>query len=233
MSTPTSDCQAPSSETDCRKIAGLVHRSRATVARIVKAAGLARLHSLDAPPPPIVRYEYDRVGGLHLDTKKLARIEGLGHRITGNRRGQKRGVGYDFAHVASTITPALPTSRSSATSAAKLQPPSSAELSRGTRSLESRSSACSPTTERAIARTSSPLPVGTQPFVTFELSLTRPAQTARPSASSRPCCVNGRTATRFAALLSAYNFSVLTCTSTIITACTRHSLTSRPSLGLL
>jgi len=48
----------------------------------------------------VVRYEYDRAGGLlHLDTKKLARIEGLGHRITGNRRGQKRGVGYDFAHV--------------------------------------------------------------------------------------------------------------------------------------
>lgn len=84
----------------CRKIADHVRRSRATVARIVKAAGLARLRSLDAPPPPVVRYEYQRVGGLlHLDTKKLARIEGLGHRITGNRRGQKRGVGYDFAHV--------------------------------------------------------------------------------------------------------------------------------------
>ena len=84
----------------CRKIADHVRRSRATVARIVKAAGLARLRSLDAPPPPVVRYEYDRAGGLlHLDTKKLARIEGLGHRITGNRRGQKRGVGYDFAHV--------------------------------------------------------------------------------------------------------------------------------------
>ena len=84
----------------CRKIADHVRRSRATVARIVKAAGLARLRSLDSPPPPVVRYEYDRAGGLlHLDTKKLARIEGLGHRITGNRRGQKRGVGYDFAHV--------------------------------------------------------------------------------------------------------------------------------------
>jgi transposase InsO family protein len=84
----------------CRKIADHVRRSRATVARIVKAAGLARLRTLDAPPPPVVRYEYDRMGGLlHLDTKKLARIEGLGHRITGNRRGQKRGLGYEFAHV--------------------------------------------------------------------------------------------------------------------------------------
>lgn len=84
----------------CRKIASHVGRSRATVARIIKAAGLSRLHCLDGPPAPVVRYEYERVGGLlHLDTKKLARIEGLGHRITGNRRGQKRGVGYDFAHV--------------------------------------------------------------------------------------------------------------------------------------
>jgi transposase InsO family protein len=84
----------------CRKIADHVRRSRATVARIVRAAGLERLRTLDAPPPAVVRYEYDRMGGLlHLDTKKLARIEGLGHRITGNRRGQKRGLGYEFAHV--------------------------------------------------------------------------------------------------------------------------------------
>lgn len=84
----------------CRKIAAHVRRSRSTVARIVKSAGLARLRLLDAPPPPVVRYEYGQAGGLlHIDTKKLARIEGIGHRITGCRRGMKRGVGYDFAHV--------------------------------------------------------------------------------------------------------------------------------------
>ena len=84
----------------CRNIATRVRRSRATVARIVKAAGLARLRSLDAPPPPIVRYEYSHAGGLlHVDTKKLARIDGIGHRITGCRRRIKRGIGYDFAHV--------------------------------------------------------------------------------------------------------------------------------------
>ena len=84
----------------CRKIAAKVRRSRATVARIVKAAGLARLRSLDGPPPPVKRYEYSKPGGLlHLDTKKLARIDGIGHRITGCRRGMKRGVGYDFVHI--------------------------------------------------------------------------------------------------------------------------------------
>lgn len=84
----------------CRKIAAHVRRSRSTVARIVKAAGLARLRFLDAPPPPIVRYEYGHAGGLlHIDTKKLARIDGIGHRITGCRRKMNRGIGYDFAHV--------------------------------------------------------------------------------------------------------------------------------------
>jgi len=83
----------------CRRIAATVHRSRATVARIVKAAGLSRLRSLD-PQPPVFRYERQRPGELlHIDTKKLARIDGVGHRITGCRRGQKRRIGYDFAHV--------------------------------------------------------------------------------------------------------------------------------------
>jgi len=84
----------------CRNIAARVQCSRSTVARIVKAAGLARLPTLDGPPAPVVRYEYSQAGGLlHLDTKKLARIDGIGHRITGCRRGMKRGIGYDFAHV--------------------------------------------------------------------------------------------------------------------------------------
>jgi len=83
----------------CRRIAAKVRRSRATVARIVRAAGLARLRSLD-PQPPLIRYERQRPGELlHIDTKKLARIDGIGHRITGCRRGQNRGIGYDYVHV--------------------------------------------------------------------------------------------------------------------------------------
>ena len=83
----------------CRRIAAKVKRSPATVARIVKAAGLARLRSLD-PQPPLIRYERQHAGELlHIDTKKLARIHGIGHRITGCRRAQNRGIGYDFVHV--------------------------------------------------------------------------------------------------------------------------------------
>ncbi|RTL88462.1 MAG: transposase, partial [Hyphomicrobiales bacterium] len=37
---------------------------------------------------------------LHLDIKKLARFDGVGHRITGDRRGRSTGMGYDCLHVA-------------------------------------------------------------------------------------------------------------------------------------
>jgi transposase InsO family protein len=37
---------------------------------------------------------------LHMDTKKLGRIEAVGHRITGDRRDHTRGAGWEVAHVA-------------------------------------------------------------------------------------------------------------------------------------
>ena len=47
----------------------------------------AKLAALDKKPA-IVRYERERPGELiHLDTKKLGRIAGVGHRITGRRPG--------------------------------------------------------------------------------------------------------------------------------------------------
>ena len=49
-------------------------------------AGLSRLANLQ-PVEPIVRYEHDAPGKmLHIDTKKLGRIERPAHRVTGNRR---------------------------------------------------------------------------------------------------------------------------------------------------
>ena len=60
-----------------------------------------RLEALDAPRA-IIRYEREKPGELiHIDTKKLGRIDGIGHRITGDRRGQSnsRGVGWEFVHV--------------------------------------------------------------------------------------------------------------------------------------
>jgi transposase InsO family protein len=37
---------------------------------------------------------------VHLDTKKLGRIRGLGHRITGQRTHRTRGIGWEFLHIA-------------------------------------------------------------------------------------------------------------------------------------
>src|SRR5438552_2237839 len=81
------------------QIAEIVQVSRATVARTLTQLGLARLEALHARPV-IVRYEWPRPGQLlHLDIKKLGRIGHVGHRITGDRRGQARGIGWEFVHV--------------------------------------------------------------------------------------------------------------------------------------
>jgi transposase InsO family protein len=67
------------------RIAMRVGRGLGTVSRCMKRLGLSRLASLE-PPVPLVRYERAAPGELlHLDTKKLGRIDGVGHRITGDR----------------------------------------------------------------------------------------------------------------------------------------------------
>lgn len=88
------------------KIAMAVGLSRSTVARICKRAGLSRLENLD-PKPEIIRYEKDAPGDMiHIDTKKLGRIDGIGHRITGNRhrqsnkRAKGQGSGWEVLHLA-------------------------------------------------------------------------------------------------------------------------------------
>ena len=80
-------------------IARRLGRPIATVGLVLRRRRLGRLAALD-PKPEIVRYQRDQPGELiHIDIKKLGRIDGVGHRITGNRRGQKRGIGWDFLHV--------------------------------------------------------------------------------------------------------------------------------------
>ena len=82
------------------EIAAKLKLARSTVAAWLKRRGLGRLKRLDAPAP-VRRYQRQRPGELlHLDIKKLARFERVGHRITGDRRGKGEGAGYDFFHVA-------------------------------------------------------------------------------------------------------------------------------------
>src|SRR3954468_16697629 len=82
------------------EIAGKLRMPRSTVAAVLKRAGLSRLRYLD-PAEPVQRYEHTAPGDLvHLDIKKLGRIRGVGHRITGDRRDHFRGAGWEYVHVA-------------------------------------------------------------------------------------------------------------------------------------
>jgi transposase InsO family protein len=83
-------------------IARQARRPVSTVGAVLRRLGLGRLQGLE-PKPPVIRSERDHPGELiPIDTKKLGRIDGIGHRITGDRRGQssKRGTGWEALHVA-------------------------------------------------------------------------------------------------------------------------------------
>ena len=80
-------------------IARRLGRPVATVGLVLRRRGLGRLSALD-PKPELVRYQRERPGELiHVDIKKLGRIDGVGHRITGDRTRRARGIGWDFLHV--------------------------------------------------------------------------------------------------------------------------------------
>lgn len=81
------------------EIAAVSRLPASTISRLLRQAGVGRLPS-GVPRPPIVRYERARPGELvHLDSKKLGRIRGVGHRITGQYTRRQRGIGWEFLHV--------------------------------------------------------------------------------------------------------------------------------------
>jgi len=82
------------------RIARALGVSISTVSRVLGRAGLSRLSQLE-PAEPVVRYEHELPGDLlHIDIKKLGRIERIGHRITGNPRDNVDGAGWEFLFVA-------------------------------------------------------------------------------------------------------------------------------------
>ena len=82
------------------KIARELRLPAATVARVLRRHGLSRLRDLE-PRPWVERYEHARPGDLvHLDVKKLGRIERPGHRVNGDRTTRTRGAGWEYVHVA-------------------------------------------------------------------------------------------------------------------------------------
>jgi transposase InsO family protein len=87
------------------QIAELLSMPLSTVSGIVTRIGLGKLSRLEPPEPPN-RYERRHAGELiHVDVKKLGRIQGgAGHRVTGRKhthvgRARKRHVGWEYVHV--------------------------------------------------------------------------------------------------------------------------------------
>jgi transposase InsO family protein len=83
------------------EIAAVLGMALSTVSVWLKRLGLGKRSRLEPPEPPN-RYERRRAGELvHIDVKKLGRIRGVGHRVTGDRGPGKRnrGIGWDFVHV--------------------------------------------------------------------------------------------------------------------------------------
>jgi transposase InsO family protein len=81
-------------------ISRILGMAGSTVGLVLRRIGLNRLAQLE-PVVPAVRYEHERPGDLiHIDTKKLGRIEGVGHRIHGDRTRRARSLGWEHLHVA-------------------------------------------------------------------------------------------------------------------------------------
>jgi len=68
------------------RIAASLGVPKRTDGRVLARGGLSHLKDLD-PIVPLVRYEHAAAGDLlHIDIKKLRRIQRPSHRVTGNRR---------------------------------------------------------------------------------------------------------------------------------------------------
>jgi hypothetical protein len=83
-------------------IARALCMARSTEGLVLRRLGLNHLTLLE-PRPPVIRYEKARPGEMiHIDIKSLGKIDGIGHRITGQHAGhhRARGVGYKHRHVA-------------------------------------------------------------------------------------------------------------------------------------
>ncbi len=91
------------------EIAFCLGMALSTVSAVLTRIGLGKLSRLEPPEPPN-RYERRRAGELlHVDVKKLGRIRGAGHRVTGKRTqrrttytpdGRRIGdAGWEFVHV--------------------------------------------------------------------------------------------------------------------------------------
>ena len=81
------------------EIASVLGHAAATVSAVLRRHGLGKRSALDPLEPPNP-YERSQPGELlHIDVKKLGRIDRPGHRATGTRAGRRQGAGWEFVHV--------------------------------------------------------------------------------------------------------------------------------------
>ena len=72
---------------------------RSSVFRVLRQLACSRLSSLEHKEP-IQRYQWENPGQmLHLDIKKLGKIDGVGHRKAGTRQVHRRRPGWEYLHV--------------------------------------------------------------------------------------------------------------------------------------
>jgi transposase InsO family protein len=89
------------------EIAEVLEMPLSTVSAVLLRIGLGKRSQLEPPEPPN-RYERKRAGELvHIDVKKLGRIDKIGHRVSGSRASKdvrsgwhgKRLIGWEYVHV--------------------------------------------------------------------------------------------------------------------------------------
>ncbi|ETH38376.1 transposase, IS481 family [Bordetella pertussis H918] len=174
------------------RIAQALGVSASTVSRVLARAGLSHLADLE-PAEPVVRYEHQAPGDLlHIDIKKLGRIQRPGHRVTGNRRDTVEGAGWDFVFVAIDDHARWPSPTSPRRALPQRRP-----VPQGRSGLPApgRDHACSPTMARPFAAAPSPRCAMSWASSTALPDLTAHRPMARPNASSSRPCVSGLTLT--------------------------------------
>lgn len=72
---------------------------RSSIFRALRKLGCSRLSSL-REKEPVQRYEWEKPGQmLHLDIKRLGKIDGVGHKKAGTRQVCRRRPGWEYLHV--------------------------------------------------------------------------------------------------------------------------------------
>ena len=120
-----------------QRIANSLSLPKSTVARVLARHGQSRPPPLH-PPPPWCATSGSGPDLVHLDVKKLATVRAIGHRITGVRGHQNRGLGWEYVHVC--IDDCAPPAYVEVRPMRRASPlrPSCSALSPGTPSAESR-----------------------------------------------------------------------------------------------